>query len=264
MHKPNNQKKYFFNDFCNLINLHQLELFKKEAGLEGCVIGGNAVSANHINYIQQNTEKFDLNLIKEYINNFSRPTSDIDIIINGNMTENFEELLLKYFGEYKSKLGKNNELDITLDNDSPYLSFHFLDNGENSQSKYFKDFVQNAKKLLFKSNSFDYECSFADPLDLVIMKLKSCSTRTNKAKKDTDLIDLQILIDINKYTISQIKKRAVEINYTKDYCNEIKESLSTFVGYILKNNKKELANKKLKIMFENNANNLKNTIDNLF
>jgi hypothetical protein len=263
MHEQSNSKKYFFNDINNLRVLDNLTSFLDESGLEGCVIGGNAVSANYINFIQQKIRNFDLYDYNKNIKNFSRETADIDIVINGQKPDNFEELILKYFGKTDFKTGKSNELDLTINNETPYLSFHFIEKNKDSQSKYFGNFVENAKDLSFISNKKTYNCRAADPLDLVIMKLKSCDERVTESKKENDLFDLNILININKYTVSQIKNRAMEIGYNESYENKIKKSLFSYVNFVIKNHNWETARQKLEMTF-GNAGNSGEIINNLF
>jgi hypothetical protein len=262
--ETNGSKKYFFNDRNNLRALDSLTNFFEEAGLEGCVIGGNAVSANYINFIQEKIKNFDLHEYGKKVKNFSRPTADIDIVINNYKPENFEQLLLKYFGKTGIKAGKNSELDITIDNETPYLSFHFIEENTDSQSEYYREFVKKAKTVSFISNMKKYSCKIADPLDLVIMKLKSCDERVTDAKKKTDLFDLNILLSINKYNISQVIRRIAEIGYDKKYENKIKKSLVSFVNYIFESTDKELAEIKLKTLFNGNIDNLEDSISTCF
>jgi hypothetical protein len=93
--------KFYFSDRVTLDRLTKLDGFfrdlKDSTGLEGCIIGGVAVAANHINKVFSEyniKDKKYSNKIKE----FSRPTSDIDIVIDGEKPNNFYDLILQYFG----------------------------------------------------------------------------------------------------------------------------------------------------------------------
>lgn len=260
---PNNSKKYFFNDYNNLLAIDQLNYFMEKNDLEGCIIGGNAVSANYINYVRNKSKDFDLEYCKKELEGFSRQTSDIDIIINGKKPKNFEGLIYEYFGSNNAKIGNSNEIDIVIDKDSPYLSFHFVDDHENSQSEYFKHFVENANKLSFTYDKNKYSCNFANPLDLIVMKLKSCSNRKNEAKKKVDLFDLDILITKNKYAISDIKKRIFEIGYHTKYGDKIKNSILEYHKYILNNKDAQISSIKLNEFFESNADDFKIQLNDL-
>jgi hypothetical protein len=260
----NNSKKYFFNDRNNLRALNNLTSMLDDLKLEGCVIGGNAVSANYINFIQEKLKKFDLYKNSEKIKHFSRETADIDIVINGEKPKKFEECLVKYFGKTGFKIGKSNELDITIDDESPYLSFHFIEKNPDSQSEYFRYFVKNAKELSFELKKNKYTCRVANPLDLALMKLKSCDERVTESKKKTDLFDLNILLITNIFTLSQIIKRAKEIGYDKRYGIKLKKSLAAYANYVLSNNDEKIARTKLELTFGTGADNLEETINNAF
>ncbi len=231
--KNNGATKYVFNNKNNLVALDSLYHLLKEESLKGCVIGGNAVSANYVDYVMNKIKCNDINEYKMQIKNFSRPTADIDVIINFKKPIGFEDLLNEYFGKRVSmKKGNNKELDIIIDEYTPYLSFHFIYDEPSPESAYYKDFVKNAKELSFISKSEEYKTIVADPLDLIIMKLKSCTERVTDKKKITDLEDLDVLFNMTKSNIQDIINKSNNIGYSDKYLNKIEKGLDYYIKYV--------------------------------
>lgn len=214
----------------------------KNLGVDYSIIGGQAISAN-LATEYENVKNFNLRDYKNIIRKVTRDTSDIDVIVNNEISKDFYSNFKKYFGSsWVKKEGKYNQIDFEdSTGSSPYVSFHFIKKQDYKsktefwQNKYYKDFVKSSKKLKIKSNKNNFiEASFANPLDLTLMKLKSQSERATNSKKFTDLKDVSKMMIILKKegkNINDVINRMEEINYSAVYENKVKNGLANFKKY---------------------------------
>jgi hypothetical protein len=156
----------------------------------------------------------------------------------------------------------------------PFMSFHFIPSADSavpdSQSIFYKPFIEGSKSLSFKTSDTErytkgsgekeipkINCRVANPLDLVVMKLKSCSERTTSEKTNNDLMDIIKMLGITGYTVSDAIVRAKEISfdgirYIDRYGSKIKKSVNLLTNYLRQISSNEVeASRKIDLLVPN-------------
>lgn len=229
-------KKFYFTDSDNLSVMARLEeMFTelKKEGLESCIIGGQAVSANYLKYISDKVPTFDLKNVRKP--DYLRSTSDIDIIVNGSLPKNFYSLIAEYFGRRCEFENIGSEVEVKTNEAEPVLSFHFTDESHSVQTQFYKEFAKNAQKIELKRGEKNVTCTAATPIDLLLMKLKACAERADE-KKNSDIYDIYLMHIVSKKdgksVISEALEKAERMGYDRVNGEKINKALTMYKSFL--------------------------------
>jgi len=234
-------KKFDFFEKENIKKLNLVNEFLKDGNMDGCVIGGNSVSANYVNKVYGITKNINYKLIQN-LSKYLRPTADIDIVVIGEPNDFFYSNIRNYFGSESEIEMIGEEIDVfDLTKRSPYLSFYFTSYSENNNSinsVFYENVVKNSRNINIssKENKMHLDCAFSENLDTLLMKLISFPHR-NSEKKQNDLRDIKLLnpiidfLDLETLGID-LEQRGLATEMQK---KDISKSLTFYNSYLSNN-----------------------------
>lgn len=229
-----NHEINFFN-INNLKTISNITKLLNESNLEGCIIGGNAVSTQYVSEVYKRIgSENDESKIYNSLKDITRDTADVDMIVNGKLTDEFLEKLKEYYSTEISirRIGDYAEVHDS-GNNNPHLSIYFSgneDNTHNELNQYYKQIASNSetKKLVIKKK--EYNIRIAKKEDLILLKLQSLPDRIHQIKKKHDLIDLNRLFPFVEKKLDEIIKsnNVLEGQKMQKYILKIKKGIEIF------------------------------------